>query len=125
MNQKYRVRYTRKNTTGASMPCTQDVYGVSAIGALNAFHRSLQLSRELDSNKNELRPKLTPEDYSIVSIALVYNTDATGKGRGEWIESAFDLPVGARNPDVRPKPVQGEQEPMPFMAGLAEGRLAE
>lgn len=123
---KYRIRYSRKNLTGSAIPCTCDVMGVSAISALNAFHREMQLTKELgDDKRNVLRPKLAPDEYSITSIALLYNSDNSGRARGEWIESAFDLPANARNPDVRPKPDNKEEAFMPFMAGCESGRLAE
>lgn len=123
---KYRIRYSRKNLTGSAIPCTCDVMGVSAPSALNAFHREMQLTKELgDDHRSVLRPKLNPDEYTILSIALLFNSDTSGKCKGEWIESLFDLPANARNPDVRPKPSQPEEAFMPFMAECEGGRLAE
>jgi hypothetical protein len=125
-NFKYRVRYTRKSDTGAAIPCTQDIYGVSAISALNHFHREMQLSREVgEDRKTIIRPKLGPKDYIITKISHIFNSDPTGKQRGEVIESDFDLPGSARNPDLTFKQPSFETEAMGFMTELRDGRLAK
>lgn len=124
---KYRIRYSRRGDTDqwATIPCTDDVYGVSALSALNHFHRKIQLTQELSENRKEvIRHKIGHLDYSIVRISQLYNSDPTGRCRGEWIESDFDLPLHARNPDLsKPDPVE-EDAFMPFMKDIGAGRLA-
>lgn len=125
---KYRIRYARRsdNNPNALIPCTDDIYGVSALSALNNFHRKIQLTQELsDNRKNVIRPKLGHKDYTIVKISQLYNSDAAGRSRGEWIESDFDLPANTRNPDLSAKPEPAEEAVMPFMADVGTGRLAQ
>ncbi len=122
---KYRIRYTRKGNA-SELPLTEDVDGVGAISALNVFHRTLQLQAKMSSDKKTvLRPKLAPSDYSIVSIAILYNTDPSGWNKGETVESPFDLPAGAKNPDLRPVQPLNHDNMMAFMATVGPGRLAE
>jgi len=122
---KYRVRYTRKGNT-SEIPCVEDVTGVGALSALNAFHRTMQLQAQLSSDKKTvLRPKLAPSDYSIVSIAILYNTDPSGWNKGETVESPFDLPAKSKNPDLRPIQPLNQDNMMAFMETAVGGRLAE
>lgn len=122
---KYRVRYTRKGNT-SEIPLTEDVVGVGALSALNVFHRTMQLQSKMSNDKKTvLRPKLAPSDYSIVSIAILYNTDPSGWNKGETVESPFDLPVGSKNPDLRRVQPLNEENMMAFMATVGDGRLAQ
>ncbi len=107
------------------VPCVTDIYGVSAAGALNSFHRWVQLNNELDSQKNVIRPKLTHTQYRLIGIAQIYSSAASGKIGSEMIESNFDLPPNPTNPNLTEKPAVKEESFMGFMANLPEGRLAQ
>jgi hypothetical protein len=125
-NLRYRIRYERLGESGATMPFTKDVYGVSAISALNCFHRDMQLTKEIaDDKKTVMRDKLKPDEYSVTQICLLYNSDASGKCRGEWVESPFDLPPNSKNPDLWKKEEPKQNDAFAFMAEIQDGRLAE
>ncbi len=119
---KYRIRYERFSKSW--IPCVSDVYGVSAAGALHAFHRWMQLSKELDGDKNVIRPILSPDEYRLTGIAQIYSSAASGKIGAEMIESQFDLPKNSTNPDLRVKKQPAEEATMGFMNNLSEGKLA-
>lgn len=122
---KFRIRYTRMGENGA-LPCTEDVYGISATSALNVFHRTMQLTKQMSSDRKEVvRPKLYHNEYSITKISQLYNSDATGRGGGEWIESDFDLPPNSKNPNLANKAPKDEVASFGFMDSVQSGRLAE
>jgi hypothetical protein len=126
MDLRYRIRYWRLNDSGSKIPCTKDVYGVNALSALNNFHREMQLRKEVDDDRRTvIRNKLKPDEYAITHIALMYNSDASGKSRGEWIESSFDLPQNSKNPDLWPKEEPKQSDAFAFMAEIQDGRLAK
>ncbi len=122
---KYRIRYERLIKDKSWLPCVSDIYGVGAASALHSFHRWLQLNKEMDSAKNVIRPKLNYLEYRLTGIAQIYSSAASGKIGSEMIESPFDLPANATNPDLSEKPKPKEESFMGFMDNLAEGRLAQ
>lgn len=122
---KYRIRYERLIKDKTWIPCVSDLYGVSAASALHSFHRWMQLNKEMDSSKNVIRPKLNHLEYRLTAIAQIYSSSAHGKIGSEMIESPFDLPANATNPDLSEKPKPAEDSFMGFMANLPEGRLAQ
>lgn len=83
--QTFVIRFTEKG----SEPKATHKPGSSVISALNFFHKEMQLAKNLK-----------PEDYHIISIGLYYNDDSTGRAKGNWRESLFDLPK-TPNPDVK------------------------
>lgn len=107
------------------VPCVTDIYGTSAASALNQFHRWMQLTKELDSSKNVVRPKLCPEQYRITGIAQIYSSAASGRIGSEMIESPFDLPANPTNPDLNEVKKPVEDNFMGFMDNLPQGRLAQ
>ncbi len=121
---KYRIRYERFSNGTPWIPCVSDVYGVSAAGALHSFHRWMQLSKELDGDKKVIRPMLGPNEYRLTGIAQIYSSAASGKIGAEMIESKFDLPANATNPDLREAKKKPDDPFMDFMANLPEGKLA-
>lgn len=80
----FRIRYNLQNR----VPAAWDTRCSSPVMALNQFHRHAQLE-----------VGMTPKEYSITGLFEFYNSDATGRGRGVVIESAFDLPT-SENPSV-------------------------
>lgn len=124
-NFKYRIRYERIGNGKAMVPCVTDIYGVSAAGALNSFHRWIQMNKEIDSHRNVTRPKLGPTDYKVTGIAQIYSSAASGKAGSEMIESPFDMPPNPKNPDLTEKPSKPEESFMGFMANLPEGKLSQ
>lgn len=122
---KYRIRYERIGKDKAMVPCVSDIYGTSAASALNAFHRWMQLAKELDSYKQVVRPQLKHTEYRITGIAQIYASAATGRIGSEMIESAFDLPQNSTNPNLLDKPKEQPENLMGFMDNLPAGRLAQ
>lgn len=122
---KYRIRYERVGNGKSMVPCVTDMYGVSAAGALNSFHRWIQLNKELADDRTVIRPKLLPDEYKVTGIAQIYSSSASGKIGSEMIESPFDLPPNPTNPNLTEVPKKPEDSFMGFMANLQEGRLAQ
>lgn len=111
MTHKYSVRYT---AGGKDQILTVDAS--SPVRALDRFHFVAQM---------ELGYK--PDGYEIKSLALYYNEDSTGRMRGEFIESVYDIPK-SKNPEIQFKPKKEQviqTEAMPFLAEAQAGRLAE
>lgn len=123
---KYRVRYTRKTESG-TVDCVEDVLAVDLGAALRDFHRTMQLHKVIaDDRRTILREQLSPNDYKVSKISLMYNSDPSGKLRGDWIESNFDLPPNPTNPDLRAAYGMKEETPtMQFMDSIQEGKLAD
>ena len=107
------------------VPCVSDIYGVSAAGALNSFHRWMQLNKEMDGNRNVIRPKLAFDEYKITGVAQIYSSSSSGKIGSEMIESQYELPPNPVNPDLSEKPKPVEDSFMGFMDDLPQGRLAQ
>ncbi len=121
---KYRIRYERLVKDKSWVPFVTDIYGIGAAGALNSFHRWIQLSSENDVDKNVIRPTLSYQEYRITGIAQIYSSAASGKIGSEMIESQFDLPPNATNPNLSEKTKPTEDSFMGFMDNLPQGRLA-
>jgi hypothetical protein len=105
----FKIRYLLNNE-----PITESVEGSGPISALDHFHKSIQL-----------KSGFNPEDYKIVSLALVYAVDPFGSARQGYAESRFDLPHST-NPNLK-APVQPSTltTSMGFMDEPLEGKLSE
>ncbi len=103
MTNTYKIRYQRKGKEGETITTLS---APNPVSALNSFHRDIQTKANVGA-----------KDYKILSFALYYNNDSTGRGRGEWVESKYDMPA-SDNPDLGKvvKPVEAETEAMPFLA---------
>lgn len=107
------------------MNCTEVVVGTSAASALASFHRMMQQTKQLsDDRRTVARPQLAHDQYTINTLAVVYNPSGSSR-IGEMVESEFDIPPNPTNPDLSEKPKKEVDNMMGFMDGLTQGKLAE
>lgn len=92
---------------GSSPTTATERYYVSGpIIALNHFHRAMQRKKEMhDDRKTVIRPKLSPEQYTIIRCYETYLDNI-----GEVIRSTYDLP-DTDNPDASVKKKKSHELP--------------
>lgn len=71
------------------------IHAPSADSALRQVHATMQKAKELNLDREIVRPKLLPDEYRVVRLFIPYK-----EIKGFEHEHTFDVPTTA-NPDVR------------------------
>lgn len=109
---RYRTRYTALKQ---GVQLVKDWDCSSPITALNNVHRFIQLEQGYGIDA-----------YRIDSLHQIYNSDAKGGVKGEFVESKFDLP-DCRNPDMTPlhQHPNADSDQFPGISEATGGKLAD